>query len=171
MMIGAMFFGLVLVLCLAYFIFIKAWKQENVAFKVIGFVLVGLLILSVLCAPVCMLMSKNGMGGCCPGGNFNKKVLFRGEMPPGGPNMMWFKGNMPGGCPMMGGQADFLIKTDEKVVTEGKPGEVVTKGFEMPIWQRAVELMDGNDANIKSFTDKVKANPDLLKKLKDALAK
>lgn len=174
MMIGAMFFGLILVLCLAYFIFIKAWKQEVVAFKIIGFVLVGLLILTVLCAPVCMMMhGKKGMGmDCCDGnGNFNKKMLIRGAGA-GGPNMMWFNGNAtPGGCPMMNDEkVDVVITTDDKALP-AKPGEKITTTFEMPIWERAVDMMKGNDANIKTFVDKVKANPDLLKKLKDALAK
>lgn len=175
MMIGAMFFGLVLVLCLAYFIFIKAWKQEVVAFKIIGFVLVGLLVLSVLCAPICMMMGKcrTGNKGCDMGrcGGIGKKVCIMGEMPPGGPNMMWQQGGMPGGCPMMGGMTNAMPTTPAKEV---KPGEKMTESapaFEMPIWQRAVELMKGNDGNIKSFADKVKADADLLKKLKDALNK
>lgn len=175
MMIGAMFFGLILVLCLAYFIFIKAWKQEVVAFKVIGFVLAGLLVLSVLCAPVCMMMGKckTGSKGCDMGGcgGFGKKEIFRCEMPAGGPNMMWHQSGMPGGCPMMGGQKDVIISTTTTPAMDAKPGEKVTTTFEMPIWQRAVELMKGNDGNIKSFADKVKADADLLKKLKDALNK
>lgn len=176
MMIGAMFFGLILVLCLAYFIFIKAWKQEVVAFKIIGFVLVGLLLLTVLCAPVCMMMHRNKGMGCCDGngnGTFNKKVLIRGAGGPGGANMFYLNGNpMPGGCPMANDEKmNVVITTDEKNLPEMKPGEKVTTAFEMPIWQRAVDMMKGNDANIKSFVDKVKTNPDLLKKLKDALAK
>ena len=172
MMIGAMFFGLILVLCLAYFIFIKAWKQEVIALKIVGFVLVGLLILTVLCAPVCMMMCRNKGGmACCDGnGTFNKKILVRGAGV-GGPNMMWFNGNA-GECPVMtDGKADVLITTDGKAAPELKSGDKTTTTFQMPIWERAVDLMKGNDANIKAFADKVKANPDLLGKLKDALAK
>jgi hypothetical protein len=107
---------------------------------------------------------------CGPGGKFDKRV-FHKNVPPGGPDMMYFRDFGPGGCPMMGGMADFTIAAPTTPATEAKPGEMVVKPFEMPIWQRAVEMMSGNDANIKSFTDKVKANPDLLKKLKDALNK
>lgn len=192
MMIGGMFIGLILVLCLAYFIFIKAWKQEVAAFKIIGFVLVGLLILTVLCAPVCMMMggkcrdNNKGCGGSmdCGMGNGRKVTIRSGQGQGccgiGGPNMMWFNGNGPqaGGCPMMGGneKVDVIItnpndKANPQAGTNTKPGDKVTTAFEMPIWQNAVNFMKGNDANIKTFADKVKADPELLKKLKDALNK
>lgn len=202
MMIGGMFIGLILVLCLAYFIFIKAWKQEIVAFKIIGFVLVGLLILTVLCAPVCMMMGGrcgNNNKGCvgsmdCGMGNGRKVTIRTGQESGccgiGGPNMMWFNGNGPqaGGCPMMdNGRVDITVtnpngtgmnppttstdKNNPQAGTSTKPGDKVTTTFEMPIWQRTVEFLKGNDANIKTFVDKVKTDPDLLKKLKDALSK
>ena len=170
-----MFFGLILILCLAYFIFIKAWKQDVMALKIIGFVLVGLLLLTALCAPVCMMMGKCRKGGndCCSGDNFNKKFTIRTNDGPGGPNMMYFGGKaMPGECPMMGDEKmNVTITTDEKVTPELKSGTVTIKPFDMPLWQNAVNMMKGNDSNIKAFVDKVKAEPELLKKLKDALNK
>lgn len=197
MMIGTMFIGLILILCLAYFIFVKAWKQEVVAFKIIGFVLVGLLVLTVLCAPVCMMMGKGrnvgdgccsvGVGFGCGQGNGRKVTIRSGQESGccggfGGPNMMWFNGNVPqaGGCPALNnGRTDITIgnpnsnntKVPTSPSTTVKPGESTTNTFEMPIWQRTVEFMKGNDANIKTFVDKVKTDPDLLKKLKDALNK
>ena len=172
-MIGAMFVGLILILCLAYFIFVKAWKQDVMALKIIGFVLVGLLLLTALCAPVCMMVRcRNGgcKGGSC---NTTKKFMIRDGQFPGQPNMMYFHNKgMSGECPMMDdSRMDVTITTDGKANPEIKSGTMTVKPFDMPLWQNAVNMMKGNDSNIKAFVDKVKAEPELLKKLKDALNK
>ncbi|NTU61671.1 MAG: hypothetical protein HGA95_05060, partial [Caldiserica bacterium] len=119
-----------------------------------------------------------GCGGAmdCGMGNTRSFSIRTGEGPGccGGPNgMMMFNGQGPaaGVCPMMGDDKVDVIITNPEDVTKSKPSEKVTTTFEMPIWQRTVEFMKGNDANIKTFVDKVKADPELLKKLKEALNK
>ena len=173
MYIGGMILGAVLILALAWFIFIFAGKQEKNSVKVIGYIITALLVAVVVFGPVVggyMHGSGSGMGG----------GMMSGGMMSGGMSMGGSSGGgmMSGGmsCPMMSGGMSGMgttKKTDtnmipmQGMIMNGKDGAML----KVPMIDNMRDEMMQSDFFIEAFAKSAMEKPEFLAKLKAQIAK
>lgn len=175
MVLGVMFVGIILLLAVAYLIYIKAVKQENMAMKVIGFIIAGLLLCAVVFGPMYVgFMHGNNGGGMMSGG------MMGGA--PGG-MMSGMMGGAPGAssggmsCPMMSGGGMAGMGSGQKMdpnmisiqgtVMNGKNGAML----KIPMIDNMRDEMMKSDFFIEQFAKSAVEKPDFVAKLKAQIAK
>ncbi len=180
MHIGAMVLGGLLILALAWFIFIKASKLENLTMRVIGFVIAGLLALVVIAGPWFAMGARYGGGAGIGGGmgGMSSPMMSGGGMAGG---MMGGSsgGAMSGGmsCPMMSsggmGAMDPGQKMDPNMISiqgnimNGKNGAMVS----YPMIDGMRDNLMKSDFFVQEFAKSVVSKPDFYAKLKAQLEK
>lgn len=180
MFIGGMILGAVLILALAWFIFIFAGKQERQSVKVIGYIIVGLLVAVVVFGPMLgsHVMNKGGMGGgmSCPMMSGGGMGGMSGGMKMGGSSS---GGMMSGGmsCPMMsgGGMGGMSMPANtnkdmipmQGMIMNGKDGAML----KVPMIDNMRDEMMKSDFFVEAFAKSAMEKPEFLAKLKAQIAK
>lgn len=184
MYIGAMVLGGLLILALAWFIFLKAGKLENQTMKVIGLVIAGLLVLVIIAGPWFAMGRMNGGSGMGGGmGGMSCPMMSGGGMSGGmGGGMMGGMGGGSGGmsCPMMSsggmggmGAMGSVQKMDQNMipiqgtVMNGKNGAMVS----YPMIDGMRDNLMKSDFFVSEFAKSVVSKPDFHAKLKAQLEK
>lgn len=178
MYIGAMVLGGLIILALAWFIFLKAGKLENQTMKVIGFVIAGLLVLVIVAGPWFAMGRMNGGSGM---GGMSCPMMSGGGMSGGmGGGMM---GGMGGGgsggmsCPMMSSGGMGAMGSGQKMdpnmipiqgtIMNGKNGAMVS----YPMIDGMRDNLMKSDFFVSEFAKSVVSKPDFYAKLKAQLEK
>lgn len=167
MFIGGMVLGAVLILALAWFMFIYAGKQENQSMKVLGYIIVALLVAVVIFGPMAagFMSGKGGSGGkSCP-------MMSGGGMGGSGGAMM--SGGMS--CPMMsGGHTPAAPAADDPnaiqlhgVITNDKKGATL----KVPMIDKMRDDMMKSDFFVEAFAKSAMEKPEFLAKLKAQITK
>lgn len=183
MYIGAMVLGGLLILALAWFIFIKASKLENLTMRVIGFVIAGLLALVIIAGPWFAMGARYGGGAGIGGGmgGMSSPMMSGGGMAGG---MMGGMGGSSGGamsggmsCPMMSSGGMGAMGSGQKMdpnmipiqgtIMNGKNGAMVS----YPMIDGMRDNLMKSDFFVQEFAKSVVSKPDFYAKLKAQLEK
>jgi hypothetical protein len=169
MFIGGMVLGVVLVLALAWFIFIYAGKQENQSMKVIGYIIVALLVAVVIFGPMAAGYFHGFGGGA---GASEKKC----SMMSGGSGGGMMSGGMS--CPMMsgaagGGHSGAAAAEDPNaiqlhgIISNDKKGATLR----VPMIDKMRDDMMKSDFFVEAFAKSAMEKPEFLAKLKAQITK
>lgn len=176
MFIGGMILGAVLIMALAWFIFIFAGKQERQSVKVVGYIIVGLLVAVVMFGPMlgshmskgkmggggmsCPMMSGGGMGGMKMGGSGS------GGMMSGGMSCPMMSGGGMGGMDMSKNMDKDMIPL-QGMIMNGKHGAML----KVPMIDNMRDEMMKSDFFVEAFAKSAMEKPEFLAKLKAQIAK